>query len=229
MRVTLAPLLSALLALTGCQVITDDGVAPDRARLLADMTAQLQRATSYRFHAEYLLAGGAKGAISQQTGPARTVFAYPGGRLVVDSGGHTSCVTAVRPARCQIRPLPSTGPAELTGYTEVTKHGLVSAPVVAGLLQAAQLQSQADVEAFDATLAGRQATCLEVSGLTDADAGGFTVCVTAEGVLASFSGVVGGVSVDQSLLGVTGAPPASVFDLPDGARVTDHRPRTPAP
>ncbi|MEV4414434.1 hypothetical protein [Catellatospora sp. NPDC049609] len=229
MRVTLAPLLCALLALTGCQVITDDGVAPDRARLIADMTTQLQRATQHGYHAEYLLANGARGAISQQTGPLRTVFAYPGGRLLVDADGQTACVTAVRPARCQIRPVPGAGPAALTGYTEVTRHGLVTAPVVADLLQAAQLQSQASVEASDATLAGRQATCLEVSGLTDAEAAGFTVCVTAEGVLADFSGVVGGVSVDQALLHMTNRPPAAVFDLPEGARVTDHRPRTPAP
>jgi hypothetical protein len=68
-----------------------------------------------------------------------------------------------------------------------------------------------------------------VSGLTDAEAGGFTVCVIADGVLASFSGVVGGVSIDQSLLRFGTSPPASVFALPDGARVQDHRPRTPAP
>ncbi|MEU7826787.1 hypothetical protein [Catellatospora sp. NPDC049133] len=228
-RAAIASLLGALLALTGCQAITDDGVAPDRARLLGDLAAQLQRASQRPYHAEYLLAGGVRGEISQQTKPAREVYAYPGGRLLVDPNGQTSCVTAVRPARCQIRALPAPGPAALTGYSEVTRHGLVTAPIVADLLQAAQLQSQADVEAHDVTLAGQQATCLEVSGLTDAEAGGFTVCVTAAGVLASFAGVVGGVVIDQALTRVSTSPPAEVFALPEGARVVDHRPKSPAP
>lgn len=227
-RAALAALLCALLPLTGCQVITDDGVAPDRARLLADMSAQVLRSAQHRYHAEYLLAGGAKGAISQQTGPVRTTFTYPGGRLMVDPNGHTSCVTAVRPPRCQIRPLPSAGPAALTGYQEVTKHGLVTAPVVVDLLRAAEQQSQASVEAYDATLAGRQATCLVIADLADAEAGGFTVCVTAEGVLASFSGVVGGATIDQALLHASTQPPVTAFDLPEGARVVDHRPKSPA-
>ncbi|MEV0454583.1 hypothetical protein [Catellatospora methionotrophica] len=225
----LAPLLGALLVLTGCQAITDDGVAPDRARLLADMAAQLQRASQRPYHAQYLLADGVRGEISQQAAPARSVYSYPGGRLMVDAEGQTSCVTAVRPARCQIRPLPGPGPAALTGYHEVTRHGLVTAPIVTDLLQAAQLQSQAEVEAHDVTLAGQQATCLDVSGLTDAEAGGFTVCVTAAGVLASFTGVVGGVVVDQALTRISASPPAAVFALPEGARVVDHRPKTPAP
>ncbi|WP_155391472.1 hypothetical protein [Catellatospora paridis] len=228
-RAVLAPLLGALLVLTGCQAITDDGVAPGRTRLISDMAAQLQRASQRPYHAEYLLAEGTRGEISQRTGPARAVYAYPGGRLMVDPNGHTSCVTAVRPARCQIRPLPGPGPAALTGYSEVTRHGLVTAPIVTDLLQAAQLQSQAEVEAHDVTLAGQQATCLEVSGLSDAEAGGFSVCVTAAGVLASFAGVVGGVVIDQALTRVSGSPPAAVFELPEGARVVDHRPKTPAP
>ncbi|WP_155374206.1 hypothetical protein [Catellatospora vulcania] len=228
-RAVLAPLLGALLVLTGCQAITDDGVAPDRARLLGDMAAQLQRASQHPYHARYLLTGGTQGEISQQTSPARALYAYPGGRLLVDPDGQTSCVTAVRPARCQIRPLPGPGPAALTGYSEVTRHGLVTAPIVADLLRAAQLQSQADVEAHDVTLAGQQATCLDVSGLTDAEASGFTVCVTAGGVLASFAGVVGGVVVDQALTRLSASPAAEVFELPEGARVVDHRPKTPAP
>lgn len=228
-RAVLAPLLGALLVLTGCQAITDDGVAPGRTRLLGDMTAQLQRASQRPYHAEYLLAEGTRGEISQQVSPARAVYAYPGGRLMVDPNGHTSCVTAVRPARCQIKPLPGPGPAALTGYSEVTRHGLVTAPIVTDLLQAAQLQSQAEVEAHDVTLAGQQATCLDVSGLSDAEAGGFSVCVTAAGVLASFTGVVGGVVIDQALTRVSGSPQAAVFELPEGARVVDHRPKSPAP
>ncbi|GHJ45999.1 hypothetical protein Cs7R123_33410 [Catellatospora sp. TT07R-123] len=227
MRAALTSLMCASLLLTaGCQVMPDGGAPMDRSRLIADMTAQVHRANEHGYHAEYLLSGGVRGDISQHVRPTQASYAYPGGRLMAAADGLTSCVTAVRPARCQVRPVPKPGPLGLAPYNELVKHGLVSGPVLAELLGTVEVQSQATVEAHDTTVAGQQATCLEVSGLIETNAAGFTVCVTSDGVLASFNGVLDGVEIDQALLRLSPAAPDDVFAVPSGAKVVDHRPST---
>ncbi|MBV1849645.1 hypothetical protein [Catellatospora tritici] len=202
----------------------------DRSRLISDMIAQVHRAGERTYHAEYLLDNGVRGEIAQHVRPSQAAYGYPGGRLMAAADGLTSCVTAVRPARCQIRPVPKPGPLGLAPYTELVRHGLVTAPVLDDLLGVVEVQTQATVEAHDTTVAGRQATCLEVSGLIETTAAGFTVCVTSDGVLASFTGVLDGIEIDQALLRLSADPPADAFTVPNGARVVDHRPSaTPKP
>jgi hypothetical protein len=214
----LIPALSALL-LGACG---GGSASTDRTRLIDDLSKQLNRGALHRYHADYLLADGVHGTISQQVKPQRTAFSYPGGRLVVSTGDQTSCITVVRPARCQLRPTPDQA-AALVSYTELIKHGLISGPVVVELLRITSRQPQANVRAHDTTVAGRQATCLEVSGLVDVSAAGFTACVTADGILATFTGVVSGSPVDQALFRVYPQAPADAFDVPAGAQVVDHR------
>lgn len=214
----LIPVLWALL-LGACGGGT---AATDRTRMIEDLSEQLNRGSQHRYHADYLLADGVHGTISQQVKPLRTAFSYPGGRLVVSTVEQTSCITVVRPARCQLRPTPDQAVA-LVSHNDLIKHGLISTPVVVELLRITSRQPQASVRAHDTTVAGQQATCLEVSGLVDVNTAGFTACVTSDGILATFTGVVSGSPVDQALFRVYPQAPADAFEVPAGAEVVDHR------
>jgi hypothetical protein len=222
------PALLALVGLVtaGCGAFGGSPGMSDRSRLVNDMTAQLARAAELRYHAQYQLAGGGRGSISQQQQPNRLTLAYPGGMTMFAGAEQTVCVTAVRPARCQVRLLAGEDASPVAGHQEAITQGMVGPAVVAELLAAVIAQPLAGLRAYDATLAGQQATCLEATGLAEpAAAAAFAVCVTADGALAGFTGTVRGVAVDQALTRYGKAPPIELFSVPEGAVVTDHRPK----
>jgi hypothetical protein len=209
----------------GCEAINDATAPIDRGKLLDDMSAQLDRGKTVLYHADYQLAGGYKAVVGQQTVPPRTVYEYPGGMIIVHGSDQTSCSTTSRPARCELNSITLASAGVPSTYAEATKHGLITAPVVIDMLKIAAMQPAASVEPHDTTIAGQQASCLEVSGLADAISPAFSTCVTADGVLASFKGLVGGVNVDQALIEVTKRVGEEAFALPVGADVVDLRPR----
>lgn len=220
-----SPLLAALLcavALAGCG---DGGGAIGSDRLIGDMSRQLERGTQLRYRAEYQLAGGHRATVVQQVSPSRVAYGYPGGLLIVNEEDRTVCDLAPKPPRCEVRPLAGVGSGgSSSGYAETMKKGLVTGPVVADLLRAAALQPATTVEPHDTTIAGLPASCLEVYGLTDAPAANFTACVTADGVLASFSGMVNGMSVDLALVKLElREPDPGELAVPSGADVVDLR------
>lgn len=229
MRAVPSRLLAALcllgLGAGGCEAINDATAPIDRGQLIDDMSAQLDRGTQVYYHADYQLAGGSRASVGQQTVPDRAVYGYPGGMVLVSGREQTRCDTAARPARCEVNSIALAGVGLPGRYAEVTKHGLVIGPVVAALLRIAAAQPAASVKPHDTTIAGQQASCLEVSGLADAPSAAFTACVTAEGVLASFTGVVDGVNVDQALIEVSKRVDEEAFKLPAGADVVDLRPQ----
>jgi hypothetical protein len=218
------PLIWLLLAvlLTGCQAVAESNSHIDRDRLVDDMTKQLQRGAQVRYQAEYQLAGGLKATVGQQLSPAKTFYAYPGGLLIVSEGERTSCDTAVARAKCEIRARGGNGQTEM--FAGVTKKGLVAAPVVTELLRIATEQPDATVKGHDTTVAGLPASCLDVVNLTEALASSFSACVTADGVLASFSGQIDGVTVDQALEQLAlRAPDPTLLVVPANADVVDLR------
>lgn len=218
------PILWLLLAalLTSCQGVAERNSHVDRDRLVDDMTKQLQRGAQVRYQAEYQLAGGLKATVGQQLSPARTFYGYPGGMLIVAEGERTSCDTAVARAKCEIRSKGGNGQAE--SFAAVTKKGLVAAPVVNELLRVATEQAGATVKGHDTTVAGLPASCLDIMNLSDAIVSSFSACVTAEGVLASFSGQFEGVTIDQALEQLAlRSPDLTLFQIPANADVVDLR------
>jgi hypothetical protein len=214
----LAPLVvAACLALGAC----GGGGPIDRSRLIDDMIHQLGRGEQVVYWAEYQLTGGSRGSVGQQATPKRTAYTYPGGKIVVYGDQQTVCVTTAKPVKCQVKALPTTAPAS---YADATRQGFMTGPVVADLLRLALLQPSASVKPHDATLAGQPASCLEISGLVETASAAFSVCVTADGLLASFTGLVNGVNVDQALIQVSRKVTEDAFTLPDGAQVVDLRP-----
>jgi hypothetical protein len=76
----------------------------------------------------------------------------------------------------------------------------------------------ATVTRYESTIAGEPATCVGVHG-----AAGFTACITAGGLLGSFTGTVDGQVVSFELTSYSATADAATFALPAGAEIDDRR------
>ncbi|MEU1588931.1 hypothetical protein [Micromonospora sp. NPDC005710] len=217
----LAVSVIASLTVTGCQTFEDAGVAMGRSELVNDLTARLDRALELTYSADYQLPGGQRAAIVQAQDPARSTYAYPGGRLIVTPEAITRCTTTGARQECTLvaPPTPGSKPT-VTLFGEANRQGLVTPPVVVGLLTAAALDPQAVIKQSDTTVAGHHAACVAV----DSSSGDFTACVTTEGVLGSFTGPVDGKPMELALSDYSTTVDEGAFDPPADAGVVDRRP-----
>ncbi|GAB3139602.1 hypothetical protein GCM10027290_09060 [Micromonospora sonneratiae] len=226
LRVLTGSILAVLL-LTGCQAIEDGSRVISRADLVNDLASRLDRATELTYSAEYQLTGGESASIAQTQEPLQAAYSYPGGKLTVSAEATTECQTAGPKPSCILDAPPAqTNRPSVTVFTNANKRGLVTPPVVIGLLTAAALDPNADIEQTDTTIAGRHATCVRVAGVDDAPTSQFNACVTAEGVLGQFTGTLDGNAVEMALSRYRNTVDGSVFELPSGATVIDQRPGT---
>lgn len=227
-----------LLAPAGCGTSEE----PD---LLNDLAARLDRAGDLTFTAEYRLTGGATVTIAQSQHPRRAAYAYPGGKLIATDTQTADCrPTANRGTRCVLTPPPSTttdpaldllasaaaqgladdDPAAPASPTRAgtagttTGTGLVTPSAAMRLVSSAVLDG-ATITRHDATIAGEPATCVGVYG-----PGGFTACITARGLLGSFTGTIDGAAVQCELTRFDQTVDETAFALPPGATVDDRRP-----
>ncbi|KXK61760.1 hypothetical protein AWW66_11725 [Micromonospora rosaria] len=216
----LAISVTALLTVTGCQTLDDAGRVLGRSDLVNDVAARMDQAMELTYTAEYRLAGGEAASIAQEQKPARSAYTYPGGKLTVTKEATTECETAEGRPVCTVAAPPTTGKPTVAVFTEAKRRGLVTPPVVVGLLTAAALEPAAVIEQSDTTLAGHHATCVAVSQVPDP----FSACVTSAGVLGSFSGAVDGTTVELALTRYTTTVDQAAFEVPAGAGVVDRRP-----
>ncbi|MGV9211320.1 hypothetical protein ACTFTM_05590 [Micromonospora sp. RB23] len=217
----LAVSVIASLTVTGCQTIEDAGSAMGRSDLVNDLAARLDRALELTYTADYQLPGGQTAAIVQAQDPARSAYTYPGGRLTVTPDAVTRCTAAGGRMACTLVPPPTPGSKPTVAlFDEANQRGLVTPPVVVGLLTAAALDPQAVIKQSDTTVAGHHAACVEVQR---AD-GDFSACVTTEGVLGSFLGSVDGKPMELALSDYSETVEKNAFDPPAGAGVVDNRP-----
>jgi hypothetical protein len=219
-------LTGSAIALAGCGAVNTGQPGGGRAQLVGDLAGRLDRAGSLTYTAVYRLPQGATATVVQAQNPGRAAYVYPGGKLATTPQYLADCRTGALFTACTLTPPPSPGtdPAtELIG--EIADRGLIAPEMVVGLLTAAGLDTDAVVTTRDTTVAGENATCVQVKGVQHAAASDFEVCVTTGGLLGSFTGLVDGTSVDITLdrYEPTAAPDA--FDLPAGAKVTDNRPK----
>jgi hypothetical protein len=210
----------AVLALAGATGCVNTTAPAGRVQLVSDLAARLDRSGSLTYTAVYGMPGGARATIVQS--PPRAAYTYPGGALIFTPDSVASCDTTT----CTLTPPVSPGadpPSALVNAVSV--RGMIAPPMVMSLLTTAALDGDALVTTHDTTLAGQTATCVRISGATDGPAPDYEVCVTTDGVLASFSGTVAGARIDIHLdrYDTTVAPEA--FALPAGAKVVDHRPK----
>lgn len=223
---TAVALVAAIPLAAGCQTMDDAGRVMGPADLVNDLAARLEAADSLTYSADYQLVGGATGSISQAQPPLRTAYTWPGGVIMTSKDSTARCTTA-RPraqATCTLDPPPAPNTRTSTAvFADASRAGLVTPPVVLSLLTATALDQEAQVEQNDTTVAGRHATCVRVTQLANAATAAFDACITTEGIVGSFTGVLDGHAVDSALTRYRDGVDGNAFELPTGAGVIDRR------
>ncbi|RIV39492.1 hypothetical protein [Micromonospora radicis] len=218
---TLAVSAIALLTVTGCQALDDAGRAMGRADIVNDLAARMDRALELTYSAEYQFGGGQRALITQAQDPARSAYEWPGGKLTVTAEATTHCETTAGRPVCTLEapPAPNAKPSVVV-FAAAEREGLVTPPMVMGLLTSAALDPGAVITQRDSTVAGYLATCVDVRQQDDH----FSACVTGEGALGSFTGRVAGEPVELALSQFREQVDGTAFDLPANAGVVDRRP-----
>jgi hypothetical protein len=203
----------AITAIAGC-----DPAAPDQSRLITDLVDRLGQSESMTFTAGYELADGATATVSRAQNPSRLALEYPGGKVVVGEREVTACATAAGGVVCTVSPASGAAlPASLLDAASAA--GLPAPASIADLLFSAAFDPHVAVDRRDTTLVGRHASCVSVSGLTEAPP--FEACVTSDGVLGSLAGTVGGHPVQLTRTSYRTDVDATAFDPPAGATVIE--------
>ena len=203
---------------TGCGTINDTKQVLNRADLVNDLASRLDNASELTYLAKYQLANGATATITQAQGPRRTAYVYPGGRVVLDNKSTAQCRKAPSGTTCTLTDPLLTSSALPAGLLDAANaDGLVAPTLVMGMLTTAALDDNASIEQSDTTIAGQHATCVDVQQAENVSS--FKACITTDGVLGSFSGLVSGRAVELSLVDYTATVPVDAFDLPAGAKI----------
>jgi hypothetical protein len=223
LRLTLAGLaaaMAALLGATGCTGVDEAsaaGLAHDD--LVSELAGQLGKVTGLTYTARYQLAGGDTATVAQAQKPIRTAYQFPGGRLIVTPTGTIRCTGAEGALTCT-----ATAPTPATA-TPLAGTALITPEAALAVLNTAALDQQVTATSHDTTIAGRHATCLSLKQVDGTPTPEFSLCVTNEGALGSFTATIGGRRIDQALTAYAEKADAADFALPPTAKLTDKRPR----
>jgi hypothetical protein len=223
--VAAAAVATALAAGAACDANADPQQVVGRSRLVNDLAGRLTRTDGLTYTVVYQLPGGATATVARAQHPGRQAYAYPGGLLSLTPTWTADCRTQAT-TTCTLTPPPSPSVDPNAGLlAAMAGRGLIAPPTVISLLTAAALDRNAIIFQHDTTIVGRNATCVEVSGVDNAPASQFNTCVTIDGLLGSFKGTVNSAPIDMTLNQYDAHVSPTAFDLPPGARVTDQRPR----
>jgi hypothetical protein len=207
-----------LLGATGCTGLDEASAASiTRDTLISELATQLAEVSGLTYTATYQLAGGHTATIVQAQKPTRTVYAYPGARVLVTAADTVRCNDDKNPTICTAT---STLPSADPGITAMITPGAVLA-----MLNTAALDEDATAAQHDTTIAGRHATCLNLSGVEGTPAARFTVCVTNEGALGSFAATIDDKRADVALTTYSDKADADAFAVPVSAKLIDKRPK----
>jgi hypothetical protein len=214
---SLAVVSVLLLSATGCTGLDEASAAGiSHDDLVSELSVQLARVTGLTYTATYQLVGGGQAKVTQAQKPTRTAYVYPGGRLLETSTGTVRCTGSSALTCTETDPAPATT-LPLTGSTLVTPEAALA------MLNAAALDRELTATPHDTTIAGRHATCLDLSGVDGTASDKFSLCVTNEGALGSFSATIAGVRLEQALTAYAEKAAPEELDLPASAKVSDKR------
>jgi hypothetical protein len=183
--------------------------------LVSELAAGLADVSTLSYTATYQLAGGDEAQITQAQKPARVEYSFPGGRLVRTATGTIRCTGPDTSLKC-VETTPAPADASAAG-------ALTTPDTVLAMLNTAAVDTGVVAKQHDTTIAGRQANCLDLTGVSRTATPAFDVCVTTEGALGSFTATINGKQADLALTAYSDKPDLSAFDLPSGARLTDQR------
>ena len=214
----LTGLIASGLLAAGCDTLSDVSQMGEPGNLAGDLATRLEAADHLTYTAVYQILGGGQASVAKAADPDRVAYTYPGGKLIISPTERTDCRTRGTGVSCTVTPVASPDPGpDPALFAELIKHGMVAPPVVVGLLNATALDRDAEVTQRDTTVAGQHATCVNVAGVDNASASTFEVCVTTDGVLGSFIGVVDGTRVELALTQYQGSVAEGAFDPPANA------------
>ncbi|MFC7273766.1 hypothetical protein ACFQS1_07235 [Paractinoplanes rhizophilus] len=217
-RLTVLSFAAAATLLLGATACTDldtaNAAGIGRDDMVSELAIQLARVTGLTYTAKYQLTGGETATVTQAQKPTRTAYLHPGGRLLETVTGTVRCDRALNCTETDPAP-PAAGP--LTGSNLITPESVLA------MLNAAALDQVVEAGQHDTTIAGRHATCLDLTGVDRAAASAFGVCVTNEGALASFTGTIAGERFDQALTAYEDTADLAALELPAAAKLTDKR------
>lgn len=225
-RMALGGALVALAALAGCGAVTDGQRVVDRSRLVNELANRLSHAGSGTYTAIYTLPEGGSASIAQAQEPTREAYTYPSGKVVITPEYTADCRTSGTRTTCTLTPPPSPTVADPSTalMAEMGTKGMIAPTLVVTLLTAAALDSNAVINQHDTTIAGENATCVDVSGVDNAASSQFSACITTGGLLGSFTGTVSDTDLDVSLDRYDTTVTGDAFALPTGAATVDKRP-----
>lgn len=211
-------------ATAGCGAVAGPQGVSSRTQLVNDLADRLSNVNSLTYTAVYHLPGGASGTIAQAQQPARAAYTYPGGKVVLSPQYTADCTTTRGTTTCTLTPAPSPSSQPTTTLLAlIGGRGLIAPGTVVGLLAAAALDNNTVVDQHDTTIAGEHATCVDVSGVANAPASAFSVCITTDGLLGSFTGTVSGTRIEVTLDQASQSVAENAFDLPAHAKIIDKR------
>jgi hypothetical protein len=229
-RVILAVLATALAAATvGCGLVNKARDLADTAKVLSDFADRLGKASQLTYTADYQVTGGSTVTLVQQ--PPNSAFLTKSGRFIVTSDFIYLCGTTNGATTCQKAPHQSSGVnAGDGGLVEgITGRGFITPEMAVGLIAAAAFAPGASVSQSEKIIAGEHSLCATATGLDSAASPGasgaprdFTVCLTDEGILSSFSGTdTSGQTVEIQLTRYSAEVDQAAFAPPAGATVTN--------
>ncbi|WP_433374759.1 hypothetical protein ACQPZX_04625 [Actinoplanes sp. CA-142083] len=217
-RLTVINFAAAAALLLGATACTDldtaNAAGITRDDLVSEMAIQLARVTGLTYTAKYQLAGGDTASVTQAQKPTRTAYLHPAGRLLETVTGTVRCDKALNCTETD--PAPATA-APLAGSKLITPEAALA------MLNAAALDQELEATQHDTTIAGRHATCLDLKGVDGTPTDKFSLCVTNEGALGSFTGTIAGERFDQALTTYEEKADLAALDLPASAKLTDKR------
>jgi len=197
---------------TSCDTVAAANGATGNQEFVQEIATRLTAAYSMSYTAMYALAGGGTGTVAQLPATGQTAYTYPTGMLLVTSGKATLCTKAAdRPATCESRP------SVVATSADLARAGLVRTDSVVSLLNASALDRNSVISEHDTTIAGTSATCVTVDSSADAT-DQYEACVTADGLLGSFSGPINGASVDIMMINFRMSVSSDEFELPTASQ-----------
>lgn len=219
-----ALLLTALLAvalLAGCDTAAVFHLR-GRAAIINPLVAAMDRFQFAAYRADYTLADGTAAIVAHRAAPQRSVYIFSSGRYLMQADFVAACTGPYRYSDCTLTaPNPDVhAQIDVRAIRTASADRFVPVQHAITMLTNAAQNTNTVLTPSQRTIAAHRTNCVSVRGTAHP----FSFCLTARGVLASFTGHAYGQHIAVTLTAFTREPGQTSFRIPDGAQITDDRP-----
>jgi hypothetical protein len=212
----------------GCGILSKAKTLSDTVSLIAQLSDRLKNAQTATYTAKYNVSGDdvtGNGQVTIAQQPPNSAIVSGGSAFIQTKDFLYLCTTAGGTMSCDKSTIASTDSAS---SAESTASGLMTPELAIGLLAVAAVAPGVSVSSTNKTIAGQNSLCATVSGLSTAGpsdapaAKDFTICVTDNGVLASFAGTsTDNKKITMDMISYSGTADPSLFQPPANATIHD--------